>query len=389
MMKDLRYLLIPFRKTAKFVLAGERVVTASVRGELCVRIDSSGAQLERLGLVAPALEANEGLTGHLSLGNDGAKSQLELVLEPGRWNLNGGVTAALHYEALAELEFASEDDGGADYQFAPRESFVGILESSLRLGDEEGGRQAVTIERGSLHLAYVEQPGDLAKVRKIEVSLVGAQGYLLRPVLPGCPDSHVVLNRYLTVQPVGFVENLHDPHPTASAATLKIKVDTAREVWQQCCVELIFLPTHFVRCKKLKSSHLTGPIMRSFDHPDPGVIEIYFVDNPLYTHGGGEAFDCGSGNAKIVMSDSNQGNITLLAHELGHVLSGIHPCCPPSSGEWVATRNSVLEPTGNLKMPSPAENALQDCLAAKNDVLWCRSTFCCLDPQLQRILRCP
>ena len=80
----------------------------------------------------------------------------------------------------------------------------------------------------------------------------------------------------------------------------------------------------------------------------------------------------------MVISDHNVGNDFLLAHELGHALSLIHPWSPSSGGLWAGDHDSVLEPSGSPVIANPDENTYWNCIHATNPVITTLTGTCCL-----------
>src|SRR6185369_14133498 len=101
----------------------------------------------------------------------------------------------------------------------------------------------------------------------------------------------------------------------------------------------------------LRKSQDPIEIQRAFDDPAPDVIEVFLVDSEL-PNGGGTTFNTGSSLAKVVITERSTGNPNLLAHEIGHVLGGLHPNSPPDPPNWIADEDTVLEPSGSPGQPN-------------------------------------
>jgi hypothetical protein len=185
------------------------------------------------------------------------------------------------------------------------------------------------------------------------------------------------LRRQLKLRPVFFKTGANDPAPTGTSWNTQLA--KAREIWGRCCLDLVEMPVHFVFDPALKVSQNAHQIRSAFEDPAPDIIEVFLVDSNLPS-GGGATFSPGAGLAKIVITDRNAGNPTLLAHEIGHVLSLLHPESPPSPPSWIADPGTVLEPSGSPSRPSPERNTLLNCRKIDNAALVSTSASGCIEP---------
>jgi hypothetical protein len=99
------------------------------------------------------------------------------------------------------------------------------------------------------------------------------------------------------------------------------------------------------------------------------LISVFFVAYDLDCSGGGytpEGFTVNAlhAQAAIVISESAKSEF-VLAHELGHVLGGLHPPLgAPSSGQWYGDNDTIL-----AEFPFPKRNSRRNCLLAASPAL--------------------
>jgi hypothetical protein len=148
------------------------------------------------------------------------------------------------------------------------------------------------------------------------------------------------------------------------------QLDSANDIWGKACITLAEFAQPQTRTNtELAQSNAMETICAAFD-PPKGVIPIFFVANNLMSDGGGATMAAGTALARVVISDNSVRtigggrtiNLSLLAHESGHVLGAVHPSETPPEGRWKGAANSIMAATSNVRNP------LQNCLSAYNAV---------------------
>ena len=144
--------------------------------------------------------------------------------------------------------------------------------------------------------------------------------------------------RTLCLQPVAIRDDQDDDDP--SGAGLEFGLPTAEAEWRKADIRFSVRPWMYIEnaAYRVAAEGEMDDIYRSVNEDD--CIEIFFADafQPSDNHGGGATYNSGTESAKIVSSDENiDGGINLhhLAHEMGHVLSLLHPGRPDPDREWM------------------------------------------------------
>jgi len=114
------------------------------------------------------------------------------------------------------------------------------------------------------------------------------------------------------------------------------------------------------------------------DDAEPDVVEVILVNNDLAAEGGGASFSCTTALARIVMSNGNNGNPNLLAHEIGHVLGGLHPGDSQEEGFWVPEVGTVLDPSRSSHVPNPERNPASSRRQVRCAALTSTGEECCI-----------
>ncbi|MDY7096406.1 MAG: hypothetical protein SX243_25835 [Acidobacteriota bacterium] len=370
------------RETLKIVRAGQRFLlpirgkgemetvhgrqTVRVSGEVILRIHGDGEarrtlELERFALGTTSLEMEKGETGVISVLGEPAKGRYAFGGREDRWELDG--TCRVHYPEL-DRRAGKEQESGC--YFLPT-----TLPASVHM---EGTVEDLKGERpyGKVHLAVACAAGEGEAFSSLVLDLAIPWDVLVP--LGGsaenhpCPPSHQVNERRLVVQPVGFQAGAADPNPTGGTAAAQLA--TAQTVWAKCCIDIEVQPIVIIDDAVLKTSSNLANIRAAYTDPDPDVIEIFFVDNPLPAIGGGSAGAIGVASQKIVCAEPNGGNPVLTAHEIGHALGLLHP-----PGSPVGT---VMQPTGSPQIAG-TELVTQDmCANISQPALQTLATTCCL-----------
>jgi hypothetical protein len=338
---------------ARFAESAEGpVVSSSLRGDFLLIagnrfVDSVAISLRHLGLTSEGITVPQGQTGPLSL--LGLSGQGSLSKAGEEWAMEMPVSASVQYKAIEELlPFDVQDD-----RYIPKsETFGGQVTGKLEEVDPGDGTVLRFKPGSALNLEYSE--GGLGWIRNLSIPL---DGLTLALVTPGPADQ---AEFKLRVRPIGFKVNDADPAP--SGASWRAQLDQATAIWRHCGILLDVQDFKPVVSPSRKNDSLPLNVRGSAD-PEVGTVEIYFTAAQL-PDGGGVAFNCGSSLAAIVVSDHQAADLNLVAHEIGHILNGLHPTDPAVPGEWRGEPGSVMEP-GALRPANLAALGANSCSNAK------------------------
>lgn len=303
-------------------LRGDFLLTAGDRFD-----DSVAISLRHLGLTSEGITVPQGQTGPLSvlgLSGSGSISKAE-----GEWVLDMPISASVHYRAIEEiLPFDVQED-----RYVPKtESFRGRVSGKLEEITPGTNTELRFKDGATLNLEYLA--GGLGWIQNFSVPFQGLSLSLVTKPVGGAEFK-------LRVRPIGFKLDDNDPSPSG-AHTWSDQLNQAVAVWSHCGIRLDvqeFTPL-------VDPSRKTSPnayTVRGSKNLEPTTVEIYFTSARM-ADGGGVAFSCGTSLAAIVVSDQQAGALNLVAHEIGHVLNGLHPTAPPVAGEWNGEQGSVMDP---------------------------------------------
>jgi len=292
--------------------------------------------IEHLGFVGPGTVVEgrgpTGLISVLGIPNEGGG----MISDKGEDTafVNIAMKALVLYEAVDKrLGFRQKDDRFLSFV----EAFTGSLHGSVRSAG--GSTEELIVEQGSLNLSY--QTGGLGWIRDLAIPLDG----LVVSRLHSSPG--IIKPRFgLRVRPVGFKISKDDPTPSGSSWEPQLR--QAVEIWNHCGIRLDVQEIEYIVDKNLKFSMDVREMRQGWKDPDARTIEVYFSTSDL-PDGGGQSVSCGMGSAAIAVTDNNKDLPRLVAHEIGHILNGIHPTDPQGAGEWNGNQDSVLEPLGGPK----------------------------------------
>lgn len=357
-------LLIPFAGTGRFVgLVGEKV--APVRGEIDLAFTPGATEVSlfRLGLTCAGVEIGEGSTSTGQFGIRGVDGTGTLEpLEEGAWTLQVQFQGFQAYDALTRSmrrRFVPPD------RFtAPMESLKGSLNGVLR-EDGEGVERSIHFS-GSFR--FDSLPGqELRWVHSFRMDL--ANNAIWPLFLAEDPAAQVEHQRRLKIRPVRLLDKCDDPAPTGAGVNAKAQFESAKHIWGKCCIKLEVLEPVERIDAALKTSGMPELVADSFKDPDENTVEVFFVDHPLDSFGGGATCSCGWNTAKIVLTEHSESNPNLLAHELGHVFAGLHPNQNSSTFFWKGDVKTVLQATLYSGQKNPDRNTLSNCGHAHNPAL--------------------
>lgn len=175
--------------------------------------------------------------------------------------------------------------------------------------------------------------------------------FTVGPVIaPVCNDPGVARN--LLLQPVFFKCGANDADQTGGSFFSQLT--KANEIWSKLGVTFTTnSPVILDDCTNKSSGGTLAErnVIRGL-HAGGGV-EVYFVDNDLTNVGGGASIANGN-NSNVILSDFGT-STTLLAHELGHVLTiNAGSSHPPDNGE----PGTIMEPSSSHSTPNPERNTI-------------------------------
>jgi len=353
-----RLLLSPNVSHAKILSRGDASIGESrLRGDISLIAHTTDRgkacfSIEHLGLITEGISLDEGETGILSILEIAHQVGNSTENADGSTTINIPVRASVLYRAIENnLPLTKVND-----RYIPQyELFYGSLTGII---EEHQDGINFAFSSGALLLSY--QEGGLGWLKKLRVPLDRRKVIKLKNT--GDQSSFS-----LRVQPIGFKESSSDPLPTGKE--WKTQLQKARTLWQKCGIDLEFQEITYIVSSKRKIS-LDPIIIRGDIDPEPFTLEVYFAASEL-ADGGGDALSCGSALAAIVVSDKSTSNQNLVAHEVGHILCGIHPTDDLTLGTWRGDTDSVLEPMGGPTNPKAiSEN---NCTYAKTAALTVKS----------------
>lgn len=355
------------------------VQQSRVRGEAILLIHGDhetrrGVSLSRFGFTGASVRAGSGKTGVITVIGTGGTG----IFKPAESSARVELDCTINYESLDAARH--KNTTGACYYIPATDPCSAVLEGKLVTRGK-----TTTLSDARIRVACAA--GQFEEIQYIVIDLGKAT---LRPLAaprthsrerkPGTTnddsnaDDNVcvqVNKQRLIVQPVGFRANAADATPSGSTAAAQLS--TAQAVWGKCCIEIQINPIVTITDATLKTSPDVTAIRASFTDPDPNVIEVFFVQNPLAAQGGGTAGGIGVGSCKPVNAEPNAGNPVLVSHELGHVLGLLHP-----GGGSNSDANTVMTPTGGANNPGVAFVTHFMCTNIANPVLQTLVDLCCL-----------
>lgn len=350
------------------------------RGDLAVSpmegMDSQRIQVDLawFGMASRSIWTNHGETGKLSISGLSGVGECT-ALGKGRWSLDVDLKADVLYDAIERTLGTEEVEPGLFE--SSTETFRGRLRASITEDPGDDSRNlAVKILFSDLELTYVE--GGLGWISKIQLpaSTLPPTAALSRPPVPGCPAGRNAGRRILRLKPFAFRDDPNDA--LHSGTSWQGQLQAAKAIWGSCCLQVEAEPLRFIDNPALKNSSNIDRIRRAVRlDADLEAIEVVLV-NGVLSDGGGSTSHPGHLQAQVVITNRNDGNPNLLAHELGHVLAGGHPAEPSDSKRWAADPDTVLQPSNSPNLPNPGRNTLNNCRQARNPALVPTGNACCI-----------
>lgn len=248
---------------------------------------------------------------------------------------------------------------------------MGWLQSMIELQVTSKDPPWVTISfnfEGPIGLGQVllpETPAEMGLPPAPVVLAIPAPPLPASPAAANSAEQALCSPRTLWTRLVFFTDN-----GTNTGGGSQTQLASAAGIWGKACITLAEanLP-HTESNTGLAQSGAVETICAAYD-PPTGVIPVFFVANDLAADGGGATMAPGTALARVVISDHSVRNIgggktinlSLLAHELGHVLGAVHPSETPPEGRWKGEPASIMAAAWNTRNP------LQNCVEAYNAV---------------------
>ncbi|HEV2843379.1 MAG TPA: hypothetical protein VG477_00920 [Thermoanaerobaculia bacterium] len=350
------------------------------RGDLAVSpMDGLSGQriqvdLAWFGMASRSLWTNHGETGKLSISGLSGVGECT-ALGKGRWSLDVDLKADVLYDAI-ERALGTEEVQPGLFE-SSTETFRGRLRANITEAPGDDPRNmAVQVLFSDLELTYVE--GGLGWISKIQlpVSALPPTAALSRPPVPGCPVGRNAGRRILKLRPFAFRNDANDA--LHSGTSWPGQLQAAKAIWGACCLQVDAEPLRLIDNPTLKNSSSIQRIRNEIQSGESlETIEVILV-NGVLPDGGGSTSHPGHLQAQVVMTNRNDGNPNLLAHELGHVLAGGHPAEPSNSKRWAGDPDTVLQPSNSPNLPNPSRNTLNNCRQARNPALITTGNACCI-----------
>jgi|SRR4051812_29604910 len=351
------------------------------RGEMAFKLrENRGEELvldmTRLSVVSYGVTTSRGPTGKLSVCGIGGEATCT-AQGGGKWSLAADFKAEVLYRAVEDnLGFQEVEPGLLEPH---TETFTGSLRATLAEQEGSGG-QGVTMLYADLELTHYQ--GGLGWIRQLRfpVSVLPPTLAFSAVASPSCPLERRGVRRSLRLRPFAFRTGANGWSNIVTA--WQAQFSAAKAIWGNCCIGLEADDPVALDNSKLANSDNPQVIVTALgQNGDLDGIEVFLVDSSL-PEGGGTTMSGGSALAKVVMMIRNAGNPNLLAHELGHVLAGLHPGHAPVGNKWVADPGTVLEPSSSPNSPNPSLNTLSNCRRARNPALSPTGATCCIKPTL-------
>lgn len=318
----------------------------ALRGEVEVRFLTAGApswaiELVRMGLGGPLEgEALHPVVGEIGISGtrggqpDGEEAGGRGEIRPvgdGRWSFDLALNATVLYSEIeSRWGFEALAD---DLLMPPLERFRGRLTGVIAKTETAGQGRRLELTSGSLGLGRVGAAR--GSVAAITAALAASAAVLpTARAVDDCGPARASSRRTLRIRPVFFC----GPDGRCSGDPLREQLEEARRVWQKCCVHFADLPPVRVPENRVDLTNLTAI---SASHIEAGVIEIFMIAQDVGFQP--QTLSPGMGLDRILLPE-RQAKPRTLAHELGHVLSGVHPGKTPLGHQWVGAVGSLLDP---------------------------------------------
>jgi len=331
--------------------------TTSVKARISFALSASPAELQKgtlrviqfnvLGLAVPqreltGKEPRGKKTGPLGFTITPGPNRQSLRYDASRPAISGTLEGRVSFPQLEEL-FPPKPDPETDVFTIPTQEAQLQVDLTLeRPIDVKGVSDAIVKLHGRLEYS--------------QTALADKELMLPRHMLNG-RTARVLLElarrleatRSLCLQPVAIRDDEHDDDP--SGAGLEFGLPTAEAEWRKADIRFAVRPWMYIENSafRVASARERNEIRDSVNEDD--CVEVFFTDSfTSNDNGGGETTGSGTDAAKIVSSDQNAVvgvDLHHLAHELGHVLTLLHPESPDAGRPWM-----IPGSTGTLMCPS-------------------------------------
>ena len=355
--------------------------TTSVKARVSFALSATPTELQKgtlrviqfnvLGLAVPqreltGKEPRGKKTGPLGFSITPGSKPPTLTYDASRPGISGTIEGRVSFPQLEEL-FPPKPDPETDVFTIPTQKAQ--LEVDLALErpiDVKAASDAVVTLRGRLDYSQTA-PAD----KELMLPWHMLNGRTARALVEVARRFEATRTRCL--QPVAIRDDEDDDDP--SGAGLEFGLPTADAEWRKADIRFSVRPWMFIEnaAYRVASEGEMDDIHRSVNEDD--CIEIFFADafQPSDNHGGGATYGSGTESAKIVSSDENiDGGVNLhhLAHELGHVLSLLHPRDPDPGRAWMieASTGTLMCPSG-FELDNPDPNSQENKDAVQNPLL--------------------
>jgi len=386
--EDKMYIVGRIEKAALTVVTDVGEQKTEVNGEVLFVFEKNRLQLHRLSMVARSVKSRRDETGHISINLARGRKRFVDIGRDGEFEVKTELT--VHYPLIDKERGFRPSEKKDQHYFVP---YVDTMKGTLRGRFERHPSKFVDmidddskkLDYGNLKLGFALKPAEYEWVKEVRLDMVF-------PII-----FFIAFERYLRIQPVFIRTGRDDPSP--SGWTFEPMMQSAKCIWKKCCVDFEVLDPVYVddgAYKEIQDVYAQEVTNLRAEVTDPDAIEIFVISqwtNPD-RGGGGGTWSSGTANAQIVTSDQqlavpvNKGAINRnhLAHELGHVLSLVHPGDPVTAPMTAAgTANTVLEPSG-FQADNPHAQSADNCRNIDNPLLkWrlvLRSRRCINSPEL-------
>ncbi len=270
-------------------------------------------------------------TGPLGFAITPGGARPSLRYDASRPGISGTLDGRVSFPQLEEL-FPPKPDPKTDVFTIPTQEAQLQVDLTLeRPIDVKAASDAIVKLRGRLEFSLTALPD-----KELMLPRHMLNGRTARVLLEAA--RRLEATRTLCIQPVAIRDDDDDDDPTG--AGLDFGLPAAESEWGKADIRLSIRPWMYIEDAALRvaSEREMDDIRDSVSEDD--CIEVFFTDefDPNDNHGGGATYGSGTVAAKIISSDENAaGGIDLhhLAHEMGHVLSLLHPGRPEPDREWM------------------------------------------------------
>ena len=263
-----------------------------------------------------------------------------------------------------------ELQGDGDFREAP--ALPATLDLSFRLS-LPAPAFAVPRVSGSLSIRSAAIAQDFGGLQRIDAAVVDGEARMFPRDLPAKDASGQDFMYFLPILPV----LVHETNPRILTSPERL-LQGAVDLWEHECGIRIISESQFplIVDSQVTTSLANGSTTMLINRirqevPRGGGVPVAFVQ-PLFARGGGRATDHGPQRAIVVVTEQSEGNNTLLAHELGHVLGGKEAGSPRTATYWVGESNTVMDAPGDVAIAAPAEVRAFGCRNARKFALWKR-----------------